>query len=405
VSMVTKGGSNINDKPENGITISEPYLAFIDGSLNYDCIACPDNCCKGHGFGGMEDGAISVLIDNHPELLPWIQSRDKGFIDLSTPSGGCLFLQNNGLCKIEITYGRDAKPGICLMFPFNNMQRVDNHLILRPQFLCKQFEPVIPPRPGFVNGSHATIIKDLHATAMNKRSLPQTTIHANDSAQKALAREKKFLELCSSALGSERALDTVKKFSADANELSGFVSRALRLLGINASQGNRQKDRFDDLLHILLPSMRTAYLALPPEGILFSIFLAESLCRDSFIGMERLPTLADLASFFSVMQPTLNVLGYLEEPFGPLIGWQPDGSRPALESADHKMALGVMIVLTGKGFGTLQSLEEALFGISRPLERLLFIRRLATLLKHRHPESNENEKNIPQNRKQSFRSI
>ncbi len=98
------------------------YMAFIDGSLDYDCAACPNYCCQGFGFGGKDDGPFGSLIDNNPELLPWIQSRDKGFIGIGTPTSGCFFLESSGLCRIELTHGRSAKPDICLLFPFNNLK-------------------------------------------------------------------------------------------------------------------------------------------------------------------------------------------------------------------------------------------------------------------------------------------
>jgi len=153
--------------------LNDPYMAFIDGSLNYRCSACPDNCCRGIGFGGMEQGAIGALIDNHPELLPWIQFREHDFTMLGTPRSGCFFLENNGLCRIELASGRSAKPGLCIMFPFNRLERIGDHLVVRPFFRCSQLEAVVPRRPGSVAGSHSAILRDLHATGMAKRRLPQ----------------------------------------------------------------------------------------------------------------------------------------------------------------------------------------------------------------------------------------
>jgi hypothetical protein len=359
----------------------DPFMAFLDGSLDYSCPGCAENCCRGIGFGGMNGGRMGAIIDSHPELLPWIQYRDEGFTMLGTPQGGCLFLRDDGLCSIESASGRDAKPGLCIMFPFNGLNWLGDCLVVRPYFRCRRFTAIVPPRPGAVAGTHSAILKDLEATSMARKGLPQLPLPEGDDPGDILAREGEWLTACGNALGRTRIVDAVTSFSEDDSNLSRFVSRASGLLGLVVPAEGRPRDGLDDLLMILSPTIRLDYLVLTPEGILRALLLAEALVRNAFARAATQPTVGDVAMFISTAQPLLSVLARADRPFEPLVGWQADGRRPALDTPDQKMAFGAMVVLTGKGYGTLASLEESLSTVTRPLERVLFVRRLAGLLR------------------------
>ena len=383
-SFSLSGAMPTRDEQRHGLNPDEisddTRLAFIDGSLDYDCSACPENCCRGMGFGGREPGAFGTLIDAHPELLPWIQYREQGLAVLGTPESGCLFLDNNGLCRIESTSGRTAKPEICIMFPFNRLGRIGSHLIVRPYFRCRQLKPVLPPRPGSVAGTHSAVLRDLEATGMAKQRLRQIALPVGEDADLILARERAWLTACGDAVGRERLADAVAGFSEDAAGLSDFALRAVKLLGLTMARESRPRDRLDDLLLVLSPIMRVDFLMLGAEGLLRATLLAEMLVRQSFAGVAAPPTLPDLVSFIENVRPILIVLAYGEEPFQPLVNRQPGEIRLPLDGPDQKMASGAMVILTGKGYGTLRALEESLSAVSRPLERVLFIRRLSALL-------------------------
>ena len=370
--------------------IHQPYMAFIDGSLDYDCAACPNYCCKGFGFGGMEDGPISGLIDNNPELLSWIQNRNNGYISLGTPKSGCYFLEPDGFCRVELTHGRSTKPGACLLFPFNNLLRLDDHRVVRPHFLCSQLKPVVPPRSGSVRGSHNVVEKDLIMTGMANNAISKTAIHANEEENTVLSAEKEFRDACEKALGTGTVTITLLNLSEDAGKLSDFICRTLLLLGVNQPPSSESQQSFEDLFHIFLPVKRFDCLTLNKEGRLRAMLLANELARSSFKSL-MMPTLSNLSQYFDAISPILSVLGLGEEPFEPLMNWQANGKRPPLDSTDQKVAFGAMILLTGKGYGTLQALEEALSTVSRPLERVLFIRRLAALLRQSAVQSSNNE--------------
>lgn len=124
------------------------YFAFVDGSLDYDCQLCGGRCCVGCGFGGAAEGAVGRLIDNTPQLLPWVGSSKGGFVDMQQP-GVCLFRRADGLCGVEVDFGRSRKPEVCLMYPFNRLVRIGRTLAVAPNILnvCP-VQLVVPPRPG-----------------------------------------------------------------------------------------------------------------------------------------------------------------------------------------------------------------------------------------------------------------
>lgn len=361
--------------------LHDPHFAFIDGSLDYSCPGCPDNCCRGIGFGGMDPGRMGALIDNHPELLPWIQYRDEGFTSLGTPQGGCLLLRDDGVCSIEVTEGRDAKPGLCIMFPFNSLNWLGECLVVRPYFRCRRFTAIVPPRPGAVAGTHSAILCDLRATGMARKGLSRLRIPGDGNAVEILSRERQWLAACGDALGMTSIVEAVSICSDDVSRLRDFVQRTVKLLGLQTLPADRPRDSLDDLLIILSPTLRLDYLVLPPEGIRRALLLADALVRNAFARSATQPMVGDVAAFLDTARPVLSVLARADSSFEPLVGWQPDGKRPVLDTPDQKMAFGSMVVLTGKGYGTLAALEKALSPVTRPLERVLFVRRLANLLR------------------------
>lgn len=363
-----------------------PYLAFIDGSLDYDCAACGSHCCRGYGFGGMEEREMATLLDEHPELLCWVRARRHGYLSLGSPAGDCLYLEGDGRCRIQAASGREAKPGVCRLFPFNRLTRVGAQIVVMPHFLCP-LKLVVPARSGAVAGSHAAVLEELEATGMGAGAGQPAVIHDGEDATATVLRERAFRNACGEALGRARMPDTLASVSDDAAGLKTFGRRAATLLGAAPLAVSRPRDVFDDLLLALAPARRINLLSLSPEGRLRALLLADTLVRGSFAGATRPPSARGVAGFLDAVEPLLAVLSLDDEVFTPLRDWTPTGPRPSLESAQHKAAFGAMILLTRKGRGTLDAVEEAVAPLSRPLERVLFVRALAELLRPPAPAS------------------
>ncbi len=372
----------------------KPYVTFIDGSLHYNCAKCKDNCCKGLGFGGREKGSMGSLLENNPYLLPWVQKRNKGFISLSTPKSGCWYLRNDGRCMVELNYGRSAKPDVCLAFPFNRLYTIGDHLVIKPNYLCSHLEPVIPPRPGDVTGSHTAVVEELYATGMVSRKLQTIEDYYGEDVDLLLAGESDFRDACGEALGSRTVTNLLADFSQNSNDFFDFKNRALKLLGYNSSEITLNNNHYDDKLLVMLPTFHFDLISLPNEGRLRALLLAEHLIHFGFFGLVD-PKITDLHYFFDLINPLLRVLAFGDEPFEPFKDWNPDKNRPFLDETDHKVAFATMIILTKKGYGTIEALEESLAAVQKPLERFLFMRRLADLCNEPNdkPEIYQDRKN------------
>lgn len=110
----------------------EPFFTFLNRSLSYDCPSCGAFCCKGNG----------VAVDARRELVQ-ITLREPRVAPLWRPAGpassmaepvelfdGCWFLEPSGLCAIEVEKGRQAKPAVCRLFPFNRLTEIDGTLLV-----------------------------------------------------------------------------------------------------------------------------------------------------------------------------------------------------------------------------------------------------------------------------------
>lgn len=367
-----------------------PYFAFIDGSLDYDCIACGSQCCQGHGFGGMLTVEMDALLERQRELLYWVQSLKKGHVLLSSPSGRCLYLAPDGRCRIEATRGRQDKPGICRQFPFSPVVSIGDRLVVMPHFMCP-LEVVAPARPGEVAGSHRAVLKDLQATGLDKYPASPLVRRQDEGADAAIACETDFRTACGAGLGTRCVSDTVVISATDETSMRAFLRRAAIALG-DVPVGTRARDRFDDLEHAVLPAFRLSLLTLSPEGRLRALLLADAMVRPSFAGSAQPATVKGVAGFLEAVRPLVTVLAHDDEPFRPLAEWEAGADLPHFDEREVTAAFGVMIVLSRQGYGTLDALDEALAPVRQPLQRVLFIRALHSTMKP--PRANDTDPSV-----------
>jgi len=98
------------------------YFTWPDRRLRYECRGC-GACCKGHGIGiDTAGGQLVQLVAKRPELAAFVRRRGDA-ITLFNPRDRCWFLDDGGLCRIEVEDGRAAKPASCRLFPFNRVFR------------------------------------------------------------------------------------------------------------------------------------------------------------------------------------------------------------------------------------------------------------------------------------------
>jgi Fe-S-cluster containining protein len=105
------------------------YFTWPDRRFRYECRGC-GACCRGHGIGlDIEGGQLAQLTARRPEIVPFLRRRGDA-ITAFNPRDRCWFLDDGGLCRIEIEDGRAAKPASCRLFPFNRVFRIGGHLIV-----------------------------------------------------------------------------------------------------------------------------------------------------------------------------------------------------------------------------------------------------------------------------------
>jgi Fe-S-cluster containining protein len=99
------------------------YFTWPDRRLAYDCRGCAA-CCKGHGIGlDVAGGQLVQLLARRPALAAFLRRRGEA-ITAFNPRDRCWFLDDGGLCRIELEDGRAAKPASCRLFPFNRVFRL-----------------------------------------------------------------------------------------------------------------------------------------------------------------------------------------------------------------------------------------------------------------------------------------
>lgn len=79
---------------------------------------------------------MPVLLSLYPALGSAVVSRQGSMLAFGTPAGRCFFLDEDNLCRIEKDHGKDLKPGVCSLFPFNAFRRIGKVVAVSPHFMC-----------------------------------------------------------------------------------------------------------------------------------------------------------------------------------------------------------------------------------------------------------------------------
>ena len=157
------------------------YFTWPDRRFRYECRGC-GSCCKGHGIGlDVAGGQLVQLVTRRPEITAFLRRRGDA-ITAFNPRDRCWFLEDDGLCRIEVEDGREAKPASCRLFPFNRVFRIGGYTVV-------DFNSVICPLTVGADGiAHA----EVHAEI--ERISDPTVIGTQLPAQNAVAEGKAFVE-------------------------------------------------------------------------------------------------------------------------------------------------------------------------------------------------------------------
>ncbi len=124
------------------------YFTWPDRGLRYECRDC-GACCKGHGIGlDVTGGQLVQLVARRPAIAGFLRRRGDT-VTAFNPRDRCWFLADDGLCRIEVEDGRDAKPASCRLFPFNRVFRIGAYTVV-------DFNSVICPLQAAPDGTGIT---------------------------------------------------------------------------------------------------------------------------------------------------------------------------------------------------------------------------------------------------------
>jgi hypothetical protein len=373
------------------VTLDPPdiYFAFPDGVLHHACPECTALCCRGQGFAGSAKREMNFIFKNYPQFGGMVQEREGDVVTCATPMGRCFFLRDDNLCQIEVTHSRVKKPGVCLLFPFNDFYRIGHALAVAPHFMC----PIrlnLPAAPGRVEGTHANIEKTIRETGLLanesvKAFVGDAIIAPGATANAVLAREIEFRDLCGLTLGNQRFRDVLEATSDDKKELRAFKKRVSQLMGWTSSHMPAERDAIDDVLLATASSHRLSLLHHSNEGVLRFLSLAEMLVRRVFAVGQAPPALQAICSVIEDMRPGIRLLAWADE--------SPAMKNVPLKSpkfGDPNMVYAGNIFLNSMPRrGVLKSLEKAFNTSIPPADRNALVHQIAGVvdpsLKQRQP--------------------
>ena len=295
----------------------ELFFAFIDGAYDYVCAECTALCCKGHGLGGNLERELRPLFARYPQLETMAILRTGGQVTLATTGSGCVLLDTDNFCRIEKELGKDKKPNICNLFPFNSFSKIGKTVVVAPHFLCP-LRAVVPARAGEVRGTHAVIENDLRKSQMLDKAYVKSLVapahlHPSLTEGAALERERKFRDRCAKALGVARFSDVLNESADDASALRAFLERARRILGYERTASSSERDIFDDLLLMFASPYRMGLLDLSDEGVIRALAVAELMVRRAWTGARITPNLQGIANTVGTLRPIQALLARGDE--------------------------------------------------------------------------------------------
>jgi hypothetical protein len=320
---------------------------------------------------------MNYIFKNYPPLASLVTEREGDIVTVATPVGRCFFLRNDNLCQIEIEHGRARKPGICLLFPFNDFSRIGNTLVVAPHFMCP-LRLNLPAAPGQVEGTHASVAKAIQETTMGQSDYVRgfvgtAKLPAGQSAADVLKRERVFLDCCTRALGESRFRDVLEETSEDPSALWAFRKRVAKLLGWTIPPQNETRDSMDDILIASAAAYRVEALYHSDEGLLRFLALGELLARRVYTMSIAPPTLQGVFGVIEDMRPALKLLAWGDEkpPLKKISLKSPEFGDSNLVDTAQKFLNWIPVK------GVLPALEKALPPKFSSADRIVIVRQTA----------------------------
>ncbi|HTL34147.1 MAG TPA: YkgJ family cysteine cluster protein [Kofleriaceae bacterium] len=214
------------------------YFTWPDRRFRYECRGC-GACCKGHGIGiDATAGQLVQLAAKRPEIAAFVRRRGAA-ITAFNPRDRCWFLEDDGLCRVEVEDGRAAKPASCRLFPFNRVFHVGATMVV-------DYNSVICPLAvvGDDGVTHAEVIAEIET--IQDPAIVGTSLPGDDAL---IERERAIADAMFAATTVEQGL-------AAQTDAAGAELRApaFDVLGLGAWRAPASVTLANALM--LTPSMR-----------------------------------------------------------------------------------------------------------------------------------------------------
>lgn len=204
-------------------------------------------------------------------------------------------------------------------------------------------------------------------------------LHASQDPRAVLKREAGFRDRCARDLGRRRFAETLGEASADGGSLDAFVTRAAKILGLDAPAEPAGRDPVDDILLALASPLRLGLLSLSSEAMLRALAIGERVARRVLSLSSDEPTLQAVHKIVTGVGPTLRLLAQGDQPVD-----LPEGDHKVAALGSPELTFAAYLALRearGPG-GMLAALEKAIEPALSVADRSVLLSYLGGLLAH-----------------------
>ena len=281
--VLANDGRSIHIRPDH------VYFAFPSGRLGYDCVSCGAKCCRAQGYEVLVDRELQRQLAAHHALRFFLDPCDggTGHYHARNFNPACFFLDADSRCSLHVEHGFDAKPETCRLFPFNNLHRAGDFLIVAPHStLCPL--AVLPPGELSDASNHDDLLARMCATGIGTHV--RDTIVRGPEVAAAIALERQIVEL------AERDLHATRYATHGAAQIA--VSRRCAGSGeapdVAQARAAGDVDRFLDLVHEVLGESRRAGDDRDPALVQTMVGMTPAMRARIVFGQGEIPDPADI---------------------------------------------------------------------------------------------------------------
>ena len=308
------------------------YFAFASGRLGYDCVSCGAKCCRAHGYEVLVERELQQHLATQHAVRFFLDPCEAGadnHVHARNFNPACFFLDGHGRCGLHVDRGFAAKPETCRLFPFNDLHRVGEFLIVAPHpTLCPL--AVLPSGESSDASDHGDLLAMMCAGGIGTH-VGETAGNGAD-VPAVIAFERRMCELADAQLDATRYSTFAAAQLAASGQATDAVDRFLEML--DEVLGERRPDGDD----------RDATLARTMVGMTPAIRARILFAYGEIPGradIERVPylllvlhTFAALARQAGMAEVTFQTVMGLFDTFRPLLLMLADVDRVMVWKAD-----------------------------------------------------------------------